>query len=162
MELIVDVILFLIAGYWVEQGLSVYTFWAKELPGSGFIPTLFGLLVMVLVCVSCVQHKPWRKQQVSGKTKEEQVEDKTGMLFPKCPKQVKPLIPVAYTIIGLVLILKLGVIPGVILIAFVWLYFLCGIPLKTTLPITIGASLFVYLIFVLWLRVPFPKGIFGI
>ena len=42
MEIVINMLMFLVGGYWVQQGVVVYKFWPMGLPGSGFMPAIFG------------------------------------------------------------------------------------------------------------------------
>jgi hypothetical protein len=54
------------------------------------------------------------------------------------------------------------VVPAMFFTAFIWLFWYSKIKLGKSLFISAMVSLFVFLVFVLWLGIPFPRGIFGI
>ncbi len=55
MEIAIHVIIMIMGGFWVQQGLSVYGFWKNNIPGSGFLPVIFGLIVLCLTMVSLIR-----------------------------------------------------------------------------------------------------------
>lgn len=158
MEIAINILIFLVGGYWVQQGISVYKFWLKGVPGSGFMPVLFGVLLMVFSGYLLVQAVRKLKQDPGSEAKEGKPATAEG----KYPVWIRPLVPAVYTLLAIGLMVLTGVIPAMFLTAFLWLFCISKVKLGKSLLITTIVTLFVFLVFVLWLKIPFPRGVFGI
>ncbi len=163
MEITINILIFLFGGYWVQQGIFEYKFWLKGVPGSGFIPVLFGALLMALSGYLFFQSLRKKGQKTAIETTKEAVADaKSERSEEKYPTWVRPLVPAVYTLLAIGLMVVVGVIPAMVLTAFVWLFYISKVKLSKSVLITVVITLLVYFVFVLWLRIPFPKGVFGI
>ena len=152
MEIAINIMFLVASGFWLQQGLTVYKFWAKNQPGSGFIPVIFSLLVILLSSISLIRAIIKMRAAASGKT----------VLLRFQWEFLRPFIPVAFAIVAIFAIRLIGVVPAVFLSSFFWLRFISQYRIGKSLLVTVPITLFIYLIFVLWLRVPFPRGVFGI
>ena len=159
MEIFINALIFVFAGYWFQQGIMVYKFWGKNQPSSGFVPVLFAIILMVLSAVLLIKEIIIRVKKPSIEKAETESDVDDGNK--KLPSWILPLVPAAYTLLSIGAMVLLGVIPSMFLTAFIWLKFISKIPLLKSLLISVLLTLFVYLLFVLWLRIPFPRGIFG-
>lgn len=162
MELTIHILIFLLGGYWVQQGIFVYKFWVKGLPGSGFMPVLFGLLLMVLTGFLLVQIVRKKIKKKDSEVAIEELDDQPTKDTDSYPAWLRPLIPALYTLISIGLMVVVGVVPAMFLTAFIWLFFIAKIKIGKSLLVTVIVTLVVYLVFVLWLKIPFPRGVFGI
>lgn len=162
MEIAINGFMFLVGGYWVQQGITVYKFWHKGLPGSGFMPALFGMFLMVLtgsLAVAAVK----KKMLETGKgTKGETPHEDSKESKEKYPTWIKPLIPAVYIVFSITLMVTVGVLPAMFLTAFIWLVCISKIKLVKSFLISLIITLCVFVVFVLWLKIPFPRGVFGI
>jgi hypothetical protein len=132
-------ILSIIVGlYWIKGGFS-YGFWVRRGPGGGFLPVIAGIMA-VLFCVTAL----WADRK-----------DKSPSRF-----NWRAFIPAA-ALLGMVLLsYVLGMILSMAIYIFVWLKFIEKHTAKSAVSIGIGTSAVIYLIFVFWLRVPLPLGLF--
>jgi len=167
MEIAIHVIIMMMGGYWVQQGLSVYGFWKNNIPGSGFLPVLFGLIVLCLTVVSLIgviKQRHTTRIVALGESNPEATTAQNRVTFKGliASPRIRPLIPSVYTLLAILLMVIVGVVPAMFLTAFVWLFWYSKIALGKSLFISAMVSLFVFLVFVLWLGIPFPRGIFGI
>lgn len=152
MELAINLIIFLLAGYWCQQGLMVYSFWNKNQPGSGFIPVIFSAILMVFSFTLML-----KEIRRICKNRSQDARQATRL----SPSDLRPLLPVGYTIAAIVLFCFTGVVVSMFLTAFIWLAFISKVRITKSLVISVILTLMVYLIFVVWLRIPFPRSIFG-
>jgi len=161
MEIAINILIFLLGGYWVQQGIRVYKFWQKGVPGSGFMPVLFGTLLIILsgyLCILALRkriQKPETKGELSVDAEPEKSEGKYRVW-------IRPLVPAVYSLFSIGLMVVAGVIPAMFLTAFCWLVFISKIKLGKSLFVSLIVTLCVYFVCVLWLRIPFPRGVFGI
>lgn len=156
MAIIVNAILFLLSAYWFQQGIVVYKFWTRNLPGNGFIPVIFSVVLMILsaslVVIEVRKTVKARKNASAEEVAPEEGPDRSWL---------RALVPIVYSILAIVAFRWLGVVISMFLTAFVWLFWISKIELKKSLSISLILTLIVYGIFVMWLRIPFPRGIFG-
>ncbi|MDY0290065.1 MAG: tripartite tricarboxylate transporter TctB family protein [Sphaerochaeta sp.] len=162
MEIAINVLMFLLGGYWVQQGITVYKFWYKGLPGSGFMPVLFGLFLMALtgflagIAVKKRVLETGKGAMVETQHEESKKSDDTY------PSWIKPLVPAVYIMFAIILMVTVGVLPAMFLTAFIWLVGISKIKLVKSFLISLIITLCVFVVFVLWLKIPFPRGVFGI
>jgi ammonia channel protein AmtB len=152
MELAINLILFLLSAYWCQQGVMVYSFWNKNQPGSGFIPVIFSAILMVFSFTLL-----FKEIRRICKNRSQDARQATRLSL----SDLRPLLPVGYTIAAIVLFRFTGVVVSMFLTAFIWLAFIGKVRIAKSLVISVILTLMVYLIFVVWLRIPFPRSIFG-
>lgn len=163
MILIMDFVLLALSAIWIGMGFISYGFWADSVPGSGFLPVLVGLLVFILGCVDLhgnlgkgLNRKA--KERVSDE-KEASVSSASQYLLDRLPRTLRPLFPVCYALLGMLVFRYIGAISCCFLVCFVWLFLVCRKTLVRSLLISVAVSGIVYGIFVAWLRIPFPHGL---
>ncbi len=128
-------------------GARQYPFWARTAPGTGFMPTLLGLVGLglgVALLVSTV------RQERLG-----------GLDLPDRPTRVR----VAGAMAGLALVIILTPVIGLLLAQTTFMLFmLLGlqrrplVPSLATTAVTVGL---IYGVFLRWLKVPLPVGPLG-
>lgn len=67
-----------------------------------------------------------------------------------------------YIVFAITLMVTVGVLPAMFLTAFIWLVCISKIKLVKSFLISLIITLCVFVVFVLWLKIPFPRGVFGI
>lgn len=141
-ERIIAIAAILISGYWIQQGIFNYGFWKESSPAGGFVPTIFGILVAVLSFTVLFRRTEKDKKKI----------------------EIEPaaLIPVGAAVGGFLLIQIVGIAAAVFLFTTAWMKFLSKYSWLKSLFVGVVFTVFIYLIFRLWLSVPFPKGILGI
>jgi multisubunit Na+/H+ antiporter MnhB subunit len=129
----------IIAGlYWIINGLS-YGVWVRKGPGGGFLPVLAGSMA-ILFCLVAL----WADRK-----------DKSPSAF-----NWLAFLP-AGALLGMVILsYVLGMIISMAIFIFGWLRFIEKHTTKSAVSIGIGTAAVLYLIFVFWLRVPLPLGLF--
>ena len=128
----------LLAGLvWVVMGLTQYGWWTDNKPGSGFFPSIVGIILFGISILAIVNEK-----------KSEQPEYIRGHLYP------------LLAAVGIILAaMVIGFFPALVLFLFGWLKWFEKYSLKFALLTSGVTVLSLFGIFVLWLRVPFPMGI---
>jgi len=141
MEIVIAVLNIIIAVTWIFLGVTQYGFWSGGKPQGGFVPIIFAILVLVFTLV--IVFRLMRKT------------------IPVYPIKINwdAATPVFSAIGGVVLILLFGIAPAVFLFNFGWMRFISKYSLKRSIFVSLIFTLFVYAVFRLWLRVPFPIGI---
>lgn len=122
------------------MGLFQYGFWIDGGPGGGFLPTLMGVLILILSILVIVQKKDGEDNKL----------------------EIKQFIPAGMIIVATIIINLIGMIGTVFVLVFSWLKFLEKYNYKRSGIISILVTIFIYGVFKLWLQVPFPMGILGI
>ena len=126
--------------YWVIEGF-VYGLWVRNGPGGSFLPVIGGL--MAIIFSLAILWKDRKEKAPSGFT-------------------WTAFLPVA-ALLGMVLFSYLvGLIISMTVYIFLWLILVEKWNPLNSLAISLGTSGVIYCIFVLWLNVPFPKGILGL
>ncbi len=132
---IIPGILCLIACFWIYRCVTTYGIW-NEGPRGGFMPLLAGLITLGFSLAAMwkgkIGDKPWH-----------------WTIF----------IPVACVVAVILAIPVLGLLPGIFLMLVLWFRFLEKFSWKFTLGTSVCVLGCVWLIFSLWLMVPFPRGL---
>jgi hypothetical protein len=124
--------------YWIVNGF-IYGFWVRKGPGGGFLPVIAGIMVIIF-CLSAL----WSDR------KDKSPSNFSWMAF----------LPAA-ALLGLVLLsYVVGMIVSMGIYIFVWLKYIEKHTTKSSISIGIGTAAVIYAIFVFWLRVPMPIGLF--
>lgn len=121
-------------------GVSKYGLWdSVKGPIAGFFPFLLGLIIVVVGFIDLV---------FAIKRNEEQIQWKNFLIA----LAVAAVIAMSYVI---------GLLASTFLFLFLWLWKVEKYPLRTTLTVVVIVFVMIYLLFVLWLKVPFERGILG-
>ena len=141
---------------WVVMGINKYGIWAGQAPGGGLFPVIGGSIILIC-CTADIIIRIVKKQPINGEKFEG--EDEYIMLG-WVPRVLRPLAVVVYGFLSLLVLKYLGFLLCAFLTSFIWLVFIS----KRTIVRSVITSLIVtgvlYGIFVLWLKIPFPKGLF--
>ena len=141
MDIIIVIIEIIVAIVWIQQGIVRYDFWTNGKPGGGFIPVIFAGIVLGGALVILIR-------EVAGKksTKEKYTFGPGAFL------------PAAAAVLGGFMLQVVGIVLTVFLFTSIWMRFLSKYSWVKTLISSTLFTLFIYGIFRLWLRVPFPQG----
>jgi hypothetical protein len=127
--------------------LKYYTYWGPGGPGSAFLPFWLGVVMAVLA--SLMLAGPRRARDTGAE------EMPRGVGF----KRV--LMVLVVTIAFVALLNAVGMVLGTALFLIAMMRLLDRNPWPLTLAVAVAAAGFNYLVFTLWLRVPFPVSPFG-
>lgn len=130
----------LIGIYWIIRGIS-YGFWVRNGPGGGFFPVISGVLAVILGIFILIKQK-----------KDEGKSEFT----------IKAFLPIGGILAIALSSYVFGLIISVALYVFSWLRFIEKYKTSKSVIVGVCCSVIIYLIFVTWLCVPFPKGIIGL
>ena len=159
LRIVISVILIIISCVWMFMGISEYGMWIPGVSAdTGFIPTVFGAIVLLFSVVKLVKDI---KAYVASRQGEAAVE-KSAVSFKDVLVKLKPLLPAVTAILAILLIKFLGMVIGTYLALFFYMKVVNNDKWIKSLWVTAVITLFFYAVFVLWLKVPFPRGIFGI
>ncbi len=140
MDIVIVIIEIIVAIVWVQQGIVRYGFWEDGRPGGGFVPVIFATIVLAAALAILIS-------VVFGKKKQA-----------KYAFQSSAFIPVAAAILGGFMLQVVGIALSVFLFTSIWMRFLSKYSWLKTLIASGLFTLFIYGIFGMWLRVPFPQG----
>ncbi|MBQ4282097.1 MAG: tripartite tricarboxylate transporter TctB family protein [Spirochaetales bacterium] len=159
LRIVISVILIIISCVWMFMGINEYGMWIPGVSAdTGFIPTVFGAIVLLFSVVKLVKDI---KAYVASRQGEAAVE-KSAVSFKDVLVKLKPLLPAVTAILAILLIKFLGMVIGTYLALFFYMKVVNNDKWVKSLWVTAVITLFFYAVFVLWLKVPFPRGIFGI
>jgi hypothetical protein len=132
----------LLSGFWLVYGLSRHGFWHElKGPTPGFVPSLaaaFMLAVSILETVHSIRSNEEPDQETRNRENWFIVLAAAGVFA---------------------LVFLIGMIPALLLFVFCWLRFYEKAPLKNTILLLVVSFGIAFGVFVLWLGVPFPKGL---
>jgi hypothetical protein len=128
----------ILAIFWFFYGITHYGFW-DELKGPmpGFVPSLIAMVLFLISVFGVIQSF---REKDTKKT----LESWTILLA-------------AFITFGIVFLI--GMIPALMVFVFVWLKFYEKTGWKNTFIILLVSFSIAYGVFVVWLEVPFPRGL---
>ena len=154
--LILEILMMGVSILWVVMGIGKYGIWAGQAPGAGLFPVIGGGIVVVC-CLADILMRVIKKQPINGEKYEG--EDQYVMLG-WVPRVLRPAAVVVYGFLCLLILKYLGFLPCTFLTCFIWLVFISRRTIVRSVITTVVVSAVLYSIFVLWLNIPFPKGLF--
>ncbi len=140
MDRTIAVFCFLMSCYWVYGGWALYGFWENNGPGGGFLPVIAGLATAALSLYVLV------KKLSAAPVKLE----------------IKGFLPAAAVFAALLLMSVLGMLATIFVFVLCWLKFVARYSLPRSLAIAGVMTVFIFLVFGLWLDVPLPAGMIGV
>jgi putative tricarboxylic transport membrane protein len=135
-RMIIPAITFILGLVWVIYGLTNYGWW-DEGPGSGFFPSIIGILLSGVSIIAFLE----------GKKIEPPEYIKASYL---------PFLS-AFATVGLAMII--GFFPAMFLFLQGWLKLYEKYSWKKSLPISVITTAILFGVFAMWLMVPFPEGL---
>jgi putative tricarboxylic transport membrane protein len=127
---------------------SVYLSMGKwRHPGPGFFP--FGLAAVLILLSFALIFRHWKK-------------DATPAPFWPGKTWLRPLLGVAILFFYALIVDPVGFIPTTLIFLVAWMQIIERLRWRTTLSISIGTTVALYLIFDLFLEVPVPHGFLGV
>src|SRR5918996_5559827 len=139
--------LLLALGVAFAAGAGQYPYWTPNGPGSGFLPLWLGLAMAVLAAALLIGAS---RRPEPGEA-----------WLPGGRATLRLVAVVLGTALFIALIPVLGMTAGTVLFLVGLLRFLEGHGWGTTLGVAIAAAFVNWLVFIYWLRVPFPVGVLG-
>lgn len=133
---VIPTLLSLLALFWMYMGVTAYEVW-DEGPGGGFMPLIAGGVLLVFSVVSLIK-----------------------VDFVSLHHSLYALMPVAIVAALIGAIPIVGTFPALFIMLLLWLALLAGYSWRFSFVVSAGVLGVVWLIFGLWLSVPFPTGLF--
>lgn len=153
-DIIFSLVLVVISGIWILEGVKLGLWIPGVSAGSGFVPAVFAALALfssLFVIVSSLKKR--RAAADAAPEPEEEKNPGTGLA------KLGTLVPVLFCVGAIVCLQLFGLVITVFAISFLWLMFVSSQGLKKSLIIAVLITLFIYLVFELWLKIPFPGDI---
>ena len=159
LRIVISVLLIIISCVWMFMGITEYGMWIPGVSAdTGFIPTVFGAIVLLFSVVKLIKDI---KAYVAVRQQEAAVEKKQ-FSFKETLVTLKPLLPAITAVLAIMLIQFMGMVIGTFLSLFFYMKVVNNDKWVKSIWVPAVITLFFYAVFVLWLKVPFPRGIFGI
>lgn len=159
-DIIFSLVLIVVSVAWIFEGIQLGLWIPGVSAGSGFVPAVFAALTLVsslFVIYSSVKKRrapadaaPAQEQEQEG-TKDGG--EKTGLA------KLGTLVPVLFCVGAIVCLQLFGLVITVFAISFLWLMFVSSQGLKKSLLVAVLITLFIYMVFEFWLKIPFPGDI---
>jgi hypothetical protein len=124
--------------------LKYYKWWGSEGPGSAFLPFCLGVVMALLALMMLV--KSLREKNPAA------------AWLPRGEGLRHMLVVLGATVLFVALLKSVGMIIGTALYLVALIRYLGRHPWWTSATIALAAALFNWLVFVHWLRVPFPEA----
>jgi putative tricarboxylic transport membrane protein len=140
-------ILLVVAVAYTATAAARYTYWNPNGPGAGFFPFWLGLALAVLSALLLV-------------TAVRQTDPGPAWL-PRGHGAARLIAVVIATALFIALLPWLGMVLGSVLFLGVLLRGLEGHSWRTSIGVSIGVAIANWVVFVQWLKVPFPAGVLG-
>lgn len=158
-DIIFSLVLVVISVAWMAEGIRLGLWIPGVSAGSGFIPAVFAALTLVssLFVIYSSFKKRKAPAQAAPAQKEEEANaegtPKTGLA------RLGTLVPILFGVGGILCLQLFGLVITVFAISFLWLMFVSSQGLKKSLLIAVLITLFIYMVFEFWLKIPFPGDI---
>lgn len=122
---------------WIYLGITKYGFWTNKGPGGGFFPTMVGALLIVVSIIAAAQ----------------------GLKEKVVKYQITTFLPII-ACMGILLMAQIfGMIISIFIYLISWLKLYEKYSWKVTLVVSISVMAVIYGAFVVWLKIPFPRGL---
>lgn len=159
LRIVISVLLILVSCLWMYMGIFEYGMWVPGVSAdTGFIPTVFGAIVLLFSVIKLIRDiKAYSQARQEAATAE-----KGKASFLEILVKLKPLLPAVIAALAIILIKIFGMVIGTFVSLFIYMKFVNNDKWVKSLWVPAVITLFFYAVFVLWLRVPFPRGVFGI
>mgnify|MGYP003300284253 CR=1 FL=1 len=160
-NIILAVILIVLSLVWSGVGIFELGLWIPGVSAdSGFIPTVFGIVTLICSVIMLVQNlKKYNESKNAPQAAEEVKKEEPPAsqdIKGKIPAFVKKYAPVFFGLFGLLSLQYLGLIPMVFLIILGWMKLMNQFPWKKSILFAAVVTVVIYLIFDIWLQIPFP------
>ena len=154
--LVLEILMMGASVLWIVMGINKYGIWAGQAPGGGLFPVIGGSIILIC-CIADIIIRIVKKQPINGGKFEG--EDEYIMLG-WVPRVLRPLAVVVYGFLSLLVLKYLGFLLCAFLTSFIWLVFISKRKIVRSVLTSLTVTAVLYGIFVLWLKIPFPKGLF--
>lgn len=154
-DIIFSAFLIVLSIIWIGEGLRLGLWIPGVSADSGFVPTVFATLTLVTslyVIIKALRNRNVSAAKAADTEPEEKEEDQKE-------NPLRIAIPVFFCIGAIFCLDYFGLVITVVAISFLWMYFVSKLGLKKSLIFTVAVTLFVYLVFEFWLKIPFPGKI---
>ena len=141
---ITAVLLLIVSAAFAAGALRYYKWWGHDGPGSAFLPFWLGV---VMACLAALMLFRNSKNQIVA-------------WMPAGVARRRVLVVLAITAAFIALLKVLGMVVGTALFLVVLVRYLGRHPWWVTIAIALAAAGANWLVFVYWLRVPMPEGLF--
>ena len=154
-NIILSIVLIVLSLVWCYIGIFDLGLWIPGVSAdSGFIPTLFGAITLICCIVLLIENIKKYKAVMPAEKKEEKAE--TSDMKAKILAFVKLYAPIFFCIFGILCLEILGLIPMVFLLIFGWMKLMNKFTWVKSGIVAVAVTVVIYLIFDMWLQIPFP------
>ncbi len=149
---LVEGLLVFMSVVWGWKSVFEYKLISNGLPANGFFP-FFASLIVFCLCLFDIIRTIKKKDFIKVNKNEE-----SDLLY-FLPTWFRPIFVAMYLMINVVIFRYVGVITATFTTCFFWLVFISKEKVLRSVIISVVLSAVIYLVFVFWLRVSFPRGI---
>ena len=154
-DLILSVVLIVLSLVWGYIGIFRLGLWIPGVSAdSGFIPTVFS--VVMLVCAVIMLAQTLQKRKSGEVPADTESGEKAAGIKEQLPAFCRKYSIVLFCIGGILCLQYLGLVPMCFLLVFCWMKFMNRFSWLKSILITVIATACIYMIFDFWLKIPFP------
>ncbi len=148
-EIILGAIFIVVSLVWMYVGIFQLGLWVPGVKASaGLVPTVFAALVLVFSIIMVVNAiKKLRTEEKNVEKKDFKVQLRS---------YIESALPVIFGVVGIFIFEYFGVVIFTFVLSFLWLLLLSKKKWTFALLVSVILTLFIYLVFELWLKIPFP------
>ncbi len=160
-DIIFSLVLIVVSVAWIFEGIRLGLWIPGVSAGSGFVPAVFAALTLVS-SVFVIYSSIKKRKAPAGEAApapEGQEEKKSAGAENTGLARFGTLVPVVFGIGAIFCLQLFGLVITVFAISFLWLMFVSCQGLKKSLLIAALITLFIYMVFEFWLKIPFPGDI---
>ena len=161
-DIILSVALIILSCVWAGIGIFKLGLWVPGVSAdSGFIPTVFSVVTLICSVLMLIQTLKKRK---SGELNQETVPEEKADADPEAPQDwksralafIRQYAIILFGVFGALALKYLGLVPMSFLVIFGWMKLMNRASWVKSLTIGALATASIFLIFDMWLKIPFP------
>ena len=156
LDIVISAVLILISAVWTGAAIFDLGLWIPGVSAdSGFVPMLFGVLTLVCSIPMLLDSiKKYKARDVEAEKAAKAAEPDT--LKGKVIAFVRKYCPAFFAVFGILCLQFLGLIPMVLLLVLGWMKLINNFSWPKSVLIAGIVTVVIFLIFDVWLQIPFP------
>lgn len=153
-DIVLSIVLIVLSLVWAYIGIFDLGLWVPGVSAdSGFIPTVFSVVTLICAVILLIQAL---KKRASGQASPSNRGEEAAEAQNQALAFVKKYSVILFGAFGAVALQFLGLTPMCFLLIFGWLKLINNFSWVKSIAIAAVVTAAIYLIFVVWLQIPFP------
>lgn len=153
-DIVLSIVLIVLSLVWAYIGIFDLGLWVPGVSAdSGFIPTVFSVVTLICAVILLIQAL---KKRASGQASSPKQGEEAAGEQKKLLAIVKKYSVILFGAFGALALQFLGLTPMCFLLIFGWLKLINNFSWVKSIAISAVVTVAIYLVFVVWLQIPFP------